>query len=59
MCGRFLLRVKSMTSRIVLRGFRTVAWTVTRARGADNVEIFVSTAQQATPIHESRDEDGC
>ena len=60
LCGRFLLRLKRMASRIdVLRAFWTVVWTIAWARRADNVEIFVSTTQQATPVHESGDEDGC
>lgn len=44
-CGRLLLRLKRMTSRIaVLRAFWAVVGTVARARRAYNVEIFVSTA---------------
>ena len=45
-----------MTSRIA--ALRAI-WTVAGARGADDVEIFISTAEQAAPVDQSRDENGC
>jgi len=56
LCGRFMLRLERMTSRIA--ALRAI-WTVARARGADDVEIFISTAEQAAPVDQSRDENGC